>query len=36
MSLKNLENLVKAGTLKLEPFDQNEFDGLVKAGKKRL
>ena len=33
MTLKNLE---KIGQLKSEPFDQGEFDGLVRSGKARL
>lgn len=36
MSLSNLENLVKTNKLKTEPFDQGEFDGLVKSGRARL
>lgn len=36
MSLKNLDNLVKAKQLKLEAFDQAEFDGLIVSGKRRL
>ena len=36
MSLKNLDNLVKTNKLKVEDFDQSEFDGLVKSGKARL
>ncbi|OGT47833.1 MAG: hypothetical protein A3E83_03145 [Gammaproteobacteria bacterium RIFCSPHIGHO2_12_FULL_41_20] len=36
MSLKNLDNLVKTNKLKVEDFDQREFDGLVKSGKARL
>jgi hypothetical protein len=36
MSSKELDNLVKAGTLKAEPGDQKEFDGLVDSGRKRL
>lgn len=36
MSLPNLDNLVKTHQLKLEPFEQSEFDGLVKSGKIRL
>lgn len=36
MSSSNLENLVKTNKLKIEPFDQSEFDGLVKSGKARL
>jgi hypothetical protein len=36
MTLKNLDNLVKTGKLKIETFDQGEFDGLVNSGKMRL
>lgn len=36
MTLKNLENLVKANQLKKEPPDQNEFDGLVNSAKNKL
>lgn|SRR3990167_3155009 len=36
MSSNNLENLVKTNKLKIEPFDQSEFDGLIKSGKARL
>lgn len=36
MNLKNLDNLVKSGQLKVEPFNQAEFTGLVSSGKKRL
>jgi len=36
MSLNNLDNLVKSGQLKCEPFNQLEFDGLVISGKNRL
>jgi hypothetical protein len=36
MSLINLDNLVKTNKLKIEAFDQGEFDGLVKSGKARL
>ncbi len=36
MSSKNLENLVKTGMLKIEPFNQIEFDGLINSGKLRL
>lgn len=32
----NLDNLVKAKQLKVEPFDENEFSGLLKSGKARL
>lgn len=36
MNLPNLDNLVKTGQLKLEPFDQKEFEGLVNSAKARL
>ncbi len=36
MSLKELNNLVRTGLLKLEPADQTEFDGLLDSGRKRL
>lgn len=36
MSLLNLDNLVKVGQLKLEPFNQTEFCGLVRSGSARL
>lgn len=36
MSLTPLDNLVKTGQLKNEPFNQQEFDGLVGSGQKRL
>lgn len=36
MPLKNLDNLVKVGSLKIEPGAQNEFDGLLKSAKVRL
>jgi hypothetical protein len=36
MSLENLDNLVKTNKLKIEKFDQSEFDGLIKSGKARL
>lgn len=36
MSLKNLDNLVKSGQLKVEPFNQAEFTGLVSSRKNRL
>lgn len=32
----NLGNLVKTKKLKIEPFDENEFNGLLKSGKSRL
>jgi len=36
MSSTNLDNLVKAGQLKIESFNQKEFTGLVLSGKSRL
>jgi hypothetical protein len=36
MSSRELENLVDRGLLKREPGDQQEFDGLVASGRKRL
>lgn len=36
MSSKPLDNLVAIGTLKREPRDQNEFQGLVDSGRKKL
>src|ERR1700749_359908 len=36
MSLINLDNLVKTGNLKKEPFNEVEFSGLLNSGKKRL
>lgn len=36
MSLAELDNLVRAGTLKIESPDQKEFEGLVDSGQKRL
>ena len=36
MSLENLDNLVKSNKLKVEDFDKDEFDGLLKSGKARL
>lgn len=36
MSLSNLENLVKTGQLKVEPFNTQEFKGLVHSGETRL
>lgn len=36
MSLSNLDNLVKTGKLKIEPFQQKEFAGLLMSGKVRL
>jgi hypothetical protein len=36
MSLPSLDNLVKTGQLKVEPFSQQEFAGLVRSGQARL
>lgn len=36
MSLTQLDNLIRTGQLKHEPFNQQEFDGLVNSGEKRL
>lgn len=36
MALKNLDNLVKIGRLKVEPPDQAEFDSMVRSAKSRL
>jgi hypothetical protein len=36
MNSKNLDNLVKTGQLKTEPFNKPEFMGLVDSGEKRL
>jgi hypothetical protein len=36
MSLPSLDNLVKTGQLKVEPFSQQEFTGLVRSGQARL
>lgn len=36
MRLSNLDNMLKTNQLKLEPYDQNEFHGLLKSGKTRL
>lgn len=36
MSLPNLDNLVKTGQLKLEPFEQKEYEGLINSAKARL
>ncbi len=36
MSLENLNNLVKAGQLKIEQMNRLEFDGLVRSGQARL
>ncbi|WP_442783850.1 hypothetical protein [Collimonas fungivorans] len=36
MSNKALDNLVKIGQLKAEPFSQSEFDTYMRSGKERL
>lgn len=36
MTLEKLDNLVKIGDLKVEPPDQDEFDGMVVSAKRRL
>jgi len=36
MTLKKLDNLVKIKTLKTEPPDQDEFDGMIKSAKRCL
>ncbi len=36
MASPNLENLVKAGSLKIEAANQNEFNGLLRSAKARL
>ena len=36
MTLEKLDNLVKVSSLKIEPPDQNEFDGMVASAKRRL
>ncbi|PHS24951.1 MAG: hypothetical protein COA83_06685 [Methylophaga sp.] len=36
MTLQQLDNLVKIQKLKIEPPDQNEFDGMVRSAKRRL
>ena len=36
MSLENLNNLVTVGHLKKEPFNQDEFSGLISSGVTRL
>ena len=36
MSLAPLNNLIRAGSLKAEPSDQHEFDGLVRSAMLRL
>lgn len=36
MTSKPLDNLVQAGILKKEPYEQSEFQGLVESGQRRL
>jgi hypothetical protein len=36
MTLENLKNLAKIGDLRQEPFDKNEYAGLVESAKDRL
>jgi hypothetical protein len=36
MSSSNLKNLVKAGQLKEEPFNEQEYNGLISLGRTRL
>lgn len=36
MTSQNLENLIKAGSLKSEPANQREFNGLLRSAKARL
>jgi hypothetical protein len=36
MSKAELDNLVKIGQLKIEPFSQSEFDAYIRSGKERL
>jgi hypothetical protein len=36
MNLQNLNNLVNTGQLKTEPFNQQEFLGLIRSGQARL
>lgn len=36
MTLEHLDNLVKIKKLKIEPPDQNEFDGMLKSARRRL
>jgi len=36
MSSQNLDNLVTTGQLKTEPYNQNEFNGLIHSGSMRL
>lgn len=36
MTLEKLDNLVSINQLKIEPPDQNEFDGMLESAKRRL
>lgn len=36
MNLNHFDNLLKIGLIKIEPFDQGEFDGLINSAKTRL
>ena len=36
MTLDTLDNLVKINQLKIEPPDQNEFDGMLTSARRRL
>jgi hypothetical protein len=36
MSLKQLENLEKIGSIKPEPFNEQEYKGLIQSGEARL
>ena len=36
MTLENLQNLQKTGSLKAEPADQQEFDSMLSSAKRRL
>jgi hypothetical protein len=36
MSSQNLDNLVKTGGLKKEPYNEQEYTGLLQSGEKRL
>ena len=36
MTLKKLDNLVKINELKIEPANQNEFDGMISSARRRL
>jgi hypothetical protein len=36
MNSSNLKNLVKTGLLKIEPYDKQEYEGLIRSGRARL